>query len=139
MQTNTYLLFNGQCEEAFNFYAKLLGGKIVAMLKHGDTPAAGQVPPGWGDKIMHAYMRLGDRELMASDAPPGYYQAPQGFSVQLAVDSAADAKRIFSALGDGGKVTMPLGKTFWAEQFGILVDRFGIPWMINYDPAFSPV
>jgi PhnB protein len=135
MKVCPYLLFNGQCEEAFNFYAKLLGGKIEMMLKHGDSPAAERVPTNWGDKIMHAYLTRGDLALMGSDAPPGYYSTPQGFSVQLAVDSPADAKRIYDALAEGGTVKMPLGKTFWADQFAMLVDRFSIPWIINYAPA----
>lgn len=135
MQICTYLFFNGQCEEAFRFYEKLLGGKIVAMLKHSDTPAASEVSTDWGDKIMHAYMTLGDRALMASDDPTGNYRPPTGFSVQLVVDTPAEATRIFDALAENGKVTMPLEKTFWAEKFGMLVDRFGIPWMINYQPT----
>lgn len=135
MQTSTYLYFNGRCEEAFKFYEQLLGGKITAMIRAGDTPAAEELSADWGDKIMHAYLTLGDQALMASDAPPDHYQAPAGFSVQLSVEKPADAKRIFSALAEGGRVTMPLQKTFWSEHFGMLVDRFGIPWMINHAPA----
>jgi PhnB protein len=134
MQTCTYLLFDGQCEEAFNLYADLLGGEIVAMLRQGDTPGMPNPPAGLEDKIMHAFMKVGDRDIMASDVPPHDYSTPQGFSVQLSVDSAAEAKRIFDGLADGGSVTLPLGKTPWAEQFGMLVDRFGVPWMINYAP-----
>ena len=135
MQTCTYLLFDGQCEEAFNLYADLLGGEIVAMLTQGDTPGMPNPPAGWEDKIMHAFMKVGDRDIMASDVPPHDYSTPQGFSVQLSVDSASEAKRIFDGLADGGTVTLPLGKTPWAEQFGMLVDRFGVPWMINYAPT----
>lgn len=135
MQTCTYLNFDGKCREAITFYADLLGGEIVAMLEHGDLPGMPAPPAGWGDNIIHALMKVGDQEIMASDAPPEYYSVPQGFSVQLSVDSASEAKRIFDGLASGGRVTMPLGKTPWAEQFGMLVDRFQIPWMINYAPA----
>jgi PhnB protein len=135
MQTCTYLTFDGNCREAITFYADLLGGEIVAMLEHGDVPGMRAPAAEWGDKIIHALMKLGDREIMASDAPPQHYSVPQGFSVQLSVDSATEAKRIFEGLATGGRVTMPLGKTPWAEQFGMLVDRFQIPWMINYAPA----
>ena len=135
MQVSPYLLFNGNCEEAFTFYEKLLGGKIDALMKHGDSPVPSKEADGWGDKIMHASLTVGDWSLMASDAPPGYYTTPQGFSVSLTVGTPADAKRIFDALAKGGNVKMPLGKTFWSDHFGMLVDRFGIPWMINYAPA----
>lgn len=135
MQTCTYLNFDGKCREAFTFYADLLGGEIVAMLEQGDVPGMPAPPAGWEDKIIHAFMKVGDREIMASDAPPQHYAAPQGFSVQLSVDSATEARRIFEGLAKGGSVTMPLGKTPWAEQFGMLVDRFRIPWIINYAPA----
>ena len=135
MQTCTYLLFDGRCEEAFNFYAELLGGEIVTMLRNEDSPIANEIPDGNGDGIIHAYMKLGDRDIMASDAPPERYAKPQGFSVQLSVESAEEVDRIFSGLVEGGSVVMPVGKTFWSERFGILVDRFGIPWMINCAPT----
>jgi PhnB protein len=129
--TNPYLFFDGNCEEAFNFYAKLFGGKINAMMPHEGTPAESSVPPEWKKKIIHACMSIGETMLMASDAPPAHSQKPQGFSVHVGVDSAAEAERIFSALEQGGKVSMPLQPTFWAERFGMLIDRFGTPWMIN--------
>ncbi len=131
MQLNPYIFFKGTCREAFEFYAQVLGGKIEAMLTHGGTPAASSVPPEWQDKIIHARLMLRSGPLMASDAPPQHYQAPQGFSVNIGVDDPAEAERIFHALAEDGKVTMPIAKTFWAERFGMLVDRFGIPWMIN--------
>jgi len=131
MQLNSYLFFNGQCEAAFKFYEQCLGGKIDAMLTHADTPAEGQVPANWRDKIMHARLVVGDEVLMGSDAPPEHFQQPQGFSVALGVDEPAEAERIFNALADKGTVRMPLQQTFWALRFGMLVDRFGIPWMIN--------
>ena len=137
MQLNPYLLFNGQCEAAFKFYAQLLGGKIIAMMTHAGTPAENQVPPEWREKIIHARMVIGDQLLMGSDAPPGHFNQPQGFSVSLMVDNAEDAERIFHTLAESGTVKMPLQKTFWAIRFGMLVDRFGIPWMINCEEKTS--
>lgn len=131
MQLNSYLHFNGRCEEAFKFYEKVLGGKIEAMFSHEGTPAAEQVPPEWRKKIMHARLNVGDQVLMGSDVPPGHYNQPQGFRVNISIKDPADAERIFKALANEGKVTMPLEKTFWAQRFGMLSDQFGTPWMIN--------
>lgn len=131
MQLNPYLFFNGDCEAAFNFYAQCLGGKINAMMYYTGSPAAAEVPSDWQGKILHAHMTIGDRELMASDAPPGRYEKPQGFSVTLQFNNPAEAERLFHALAEGGKVQMPFAETFWAVRFGMLIDRFGIPWMIN--------
>lgn len=113
MQLNSYLFFNGQCEEAFKFYERCLGGKIEAMLPHEGSPAADHVPAEWRSKILHARMVVGDQVLMASDAPPGHFQAPQGFSVNIGVSDAHQAERIFHALAEKGKVTMPIAETFW--------------------------
>jgi PhnB protein len=128
---NTYLLFDGKCEEAFKLYAQVLGGKIEAMLTFDSTPAAGGAPPGFGKKIMHALMRIGDQTLMASDCPPDKFDKPAGFSVNVTVKTPADAERVYTGLSAGGKITMPLSETFWAQKFGMFVDRFGIPWMVN--------
>lgn len=131
MQLNSYLHFNGRCEEAFKFYEKVLVGKIEAMFSHEGTPAAEHVPPEWRKKIMHARLNVGDQVLMGSDVPPGHYNQPQGFRVNISIKDPADAERIFKALANKGKVTMPLEKTFWAQRFGMLSDQFGTPWMIN--------
>jgi PhnB protein len=131
MQLNAYLLFNGECEAAFKFYEKSLGGKIEAMMVHTGTPAEQQVPAEWRNKILHARMTVGDAVLMASDAPPGRYEQPKGFSVSIQVKDPAQAERIFKALSEGGTVQMPMEPTFWATRFGMLVDQFGIPWMVN--------
>ena len=131
MQLNPYLFFNGQCEAAFKFYEQCLGGKIVAMFSHAGTPAEGQVPANWRDKIIHARMLVGDEALMGSDAPPEHYEQTKGFSVSLSIDDPAQAERVFNALAEKGTVKMPFQRTFWAVGFGMLVDRFGIPWMIN--------
>ena len=131
MQAIPYLAFAGQCEAAFSFYAKCLGGKIEAMLPHEGTPAAEGVPPEWRKKILHAHLNLGDGALMGGDAPPSRQVKPQGFYVALQVKQPAEADRIFRALAENGTVQMPIGETFFAARFGMLVDPFGIPWMIN--------
>ena len=130
MNLNTYLNFNGQCEEAFKFYEKVLGGKINAMISHEGTPAAQQVPPEWLKKIMHAHMVGGEVSLMGSDVPPDHYKPPTGFAVALHTQ-VPDGERIFQALSEGGKVGMPMQETFWAAKFGMVTDRFGIPWMVS--------
>ncbi len=135
MQINPYLLFNGNCEAAFKFYEQTLGGKITGLMRHQGSPAEKDVPAEWLDKILHARLELGDFVLMASDAPPGRFEKPQGFSVNLQLQDAAQGERIFNALSEKGKVVMPFGETFWAERFGMLVDRFGIPWMVNCERA----
>ena len=124
-------MFNGQCEAAFKFYAQLLGGKIDGMLTHASTPAEQQVPAEWRDKILHARLIVDDNVLMASDAPPGHYEQPKGFSVSIQISDRAEGERIFNALAENGTVGMPFQQTFWASGFGMCVDRFGIPWMVN--------
>jgi len=135
MKVNPYLFFNGDCEAAFRFYEQHLGAKIDALLTHAGTPAAKEVPPEWEKKILHGKLTIGDDVLMASDAPPGRYQKPQGFFVSLSVKEPAGAERIFDALAEKGIVQMPIQETFWAVRFAMVVDRFGIPWMINCEKA----
>jgi PhnB protein len=93
------------------------------------------VPVEWRNKILHARLTVGDQVLMGSDAPPGHYEEPKGFSVSLQISDPADAERIFNVLAENGKVQMPMQKTFWAVRFGMLVDRFGVPWMVNCEQA----
>jgi PhnB protein len=131
MHLNPYLLFNGNCAEAFKFYEQTLGGKIEAIMTFNGTPAAEHAPPEWGDKVLHASMTVGDQRLMASDAPPGQYAQPQGISVSISLNDRDKGERIFNALAAGGTTTMPFAKTFWASGFGMCTDRFGIPWMVN--------
>lgn len=133
MQLVPYLNFDGQCREAFQFYEKVLGGKLEAMTTHGESPIAGEVPSTWRDRVLHARLMVRGQVLMGSDAPPGHYQKPQGLYVSVQVDTPADAERVFHALAEKGTVTMPLEETFWASRFGMLVDRFGTPWMVNCD------
>jgi len=135
MELNPYLHFNGQCEAAFKFYEKSLGAKIEAMMSHEGTPAETQVPADWRKKILHARLNLNGNVLMASDAPPGRYQPPQGFSVSINVKDPAEAERIYNALSDHGKIAMPIQETFWAARFAMFTDQFGIPWMINCEKA----
>jgi PhnB protein len=135
MQLNAYLLFKGNCEEAFKFYESALGGKIEAMLPFAGTPAEKHTAPEFLQKIMHARLVVGDAVLMGSDAPGEKFEQPKGFSVALHTDDPAEAERLFQALEKGGSVSMPMQATFWAVKFGMLVDRFGIPWMVNCQQA----
>ncbi len=135
MELNPYLNFNGQCEAAFKFYEKCLGGKIEMMMRFADSPMADQVPPQMRDKIVHVRMIAGGKVLMGSDAPPEHFEKPQGFSVSISVNDPAQAERIFNALAEKGTIRMPLQQTFWAIRFGALVDQFGIPWMINCEQS----
>jgi PhnB protein len=131
MLLNTYLVFDGRCEEAFQAYAKVFGGTVKTLIRHGDTPAKEFVPADWHSKVMHSEVSVGNTMLMGSDAPADRYQPMGGFSVSVQVPQPAEAERIFGALAEGAKVTMPIQETFWAQRFGMLVDRFGTPWMIN--------
>jgi len=128
---NPYLNFNGNCEEAINHYVEVLGAKIDMMMRNSDAPPGMPYPPERKDKIMHVRFSIDGAVLMASDVPPEYFQAPQGISVSLQIADLVEAERKFAALLAGGNITMPFGKTFWAKGFGMGVDRFGIPWMIN--------
>jgi PhnB protein len=126
-----YLSFDGGCEAAFSLYATCLGGRLGPLFRYAGSPMMDQVPPDWADKVMHGSLELRDRVLMGADAPPGTYQAAQGFSLSLQIANTDEAERVFRELAEGGKVLMPLEKTFWAARFGVLVDRFGIPWQVN--------
>jgi PhnB protein len=131
MQLNAYLMFKGQCEEAFQFYERCLGGKIAFQIAYGESPMADKTAADWRQKIMHMRLTVGDQVLMGSDAPPDRFEKPQGFSVSIGVDTPAEAERIYKALSDKAEICMELQETFWAQRFGMLVDRFGTPWMIN--------
>jgi PhnB protein len=135
MELTPYLNFNGDCAEAFSFYERVLGGKIVMMQTHGESAMKDQTAPDWHDKVLHARLVVDGKMLMGSDAPPDGYVAPQGLFVSVSVKSAADGERIFKALTDGGTVNMPLQTTFWSPGFGMAVDRFGTPWMVNTEQA----
>lgn len=131
LKLNPYLSFNGNAREAFEFYAKVLRGKIVMMLKNGETPMRDEMPAETHDRIAHTRLVIGDQVLMASDAMCESQVDTKGMTVSLVIDTPAEAERIYKELGEGGKVTMPLAETFWAHRFGMLTDKFGIPWMVN--------
>jgi PhnB protein len=130
MIVNTYLFFNGQCQSAFEFYVKVLGGQITAKFTYGEMPD-GQDHGDFKDKLMHARLEFGDNVLLGGDAPPQNFRHPQGFSVSLSIADPLEAERIFSALSENGVVFMPMAETFWALRFGMFSDQFGTPWLIN--------
>ena len=129
MHINPYLQFSGNCAEALKFYETALGANVAFRMTFGEAPEP--PPPGWADKIMHASFTIQGSPLMASDTPPGFYQKPAGFRVSISLTEPETAQAWFNALAEGGSVEMPLQKTFWAVLFGMVTDRFGIPWMIN--------
>src|SRR3954451_6646190 len=126
-----YLTFNGDCEQAVKHYTEVLGAKVDMMMRNSEAPPDMPCAPEQKNKIMHVRFSIGNDVLMASDAPPDYFRTPQGISVSLQIADPNEAERKFSALLAGGSITMPFGATFWAKGFGMGVDRFGIPWMIN--------
>ncbi|OGB00392.1 MAG: hypothetical protein A3E79_15815 [Burkholderiales bacterium RIFCSPHIGHO2_12_FULL_61_11] len=137
MQVQPYLFFEGRCEEALNFYRSALGAEVTAMMRFKESPEpmpAGMCPPGSDEKIMHANFRIGETTLMASDGRATGRAEFKGFSLSLSAPNDAEAQRLFTALGEGGQVQMPLAKTFYASSFGMVADRFGVSWMIIVMP-----
>jgi PhnB protein len=136
MRIKCHLSFDGQCEEAFRTYASLFGGEIVTLVRFGESPLANQVPANWAQRILHATLKLeGEEGLLGSDAFPDGYRCPQGFAATLSVRSAAHGRAMFAALAESGRVETPFQETFWSAGFGMLVDRFGIPWEINCEQS----
>ena len=136
MEPTIYLFFNGNCLEAMSHYAETLGGEVGGVFRNADAPDAESRMPGGGDLVMNMTMKLGAATVMASDAPGGMYNKPQGFAVSISPRSRAEFDRIFEALAkDAKSLTMPPGETFWAERFAMFTDRFGTPWMLNYAGA----
>ncbi|PTT86700.1 VOC family protein [Pseudomonas sp. HMWF031] len=132
MKINPYLIFNGDCKAAFTFYAQSLQGQIEAMMTFGETPVGEQMPKDLHNLIIHTRLLVGDQVLMGSDTTPDRpVDDMSGCSISLNIDSIAEAERVFTALSEGGSVQMPLDATFWAARFGMLVDRFGVSWMVN--------
>jgi len=128
-----YLFFDGRCEEALEFYGRALGAEVTALMRWKDSPEPpqpGACPPGSGDKVMHASFKVGEATLMASDGRCQGKPNFEGFSLSLTVPDEAQAERLFTALGEGGQVQMPLTKTFFSPRFGMVADRFGVSWMI---------
>ena len=137
MLVQPYLFLDGRCEEAIEFYRKALGAEVEMLMRFKDSPEPpqpGTVPPGSENKVMHSCLRIGETRVMASD---GHCQGKpnfQGFSLSLTVPSAAEADRVFAALGNGGQVQVPLTKTFFSPRFGMVADRFGVAWMVLVAP-----
>jgi PhnB protein len=139
MHVTPYLNFNGTCAEAMRFYEKCLKGKITFMMTMGESPAAEHLGPQDADNIMHACVEAGSVMLMASDCPAGMEVDKGGnVTVSLHPDTLEESERLFAELSEGGEVKMPIGETFWAERFGMFVDRFGTPWMVNYEGKVRP-
>jgi PhnB protein len=135
MLVQPYVFFDGRCEEAIEFYRKALGAEVVMLMRYKDAPESGAMtPPGSGDKVMHAQLRIGDTAVLASDGRCQGKTSFNGFSLSVTASSDEDAERIFSALSDGGQVQMPLAKTFFSSHFGMVTDRFGLPWMVYVAP-----
>jgi len=133
MQIQPYLFFDGRCEEALTFYRQALGAEVTMLMRFKEAPGpqdGGMVPPGAGDKVMHAAVRIGETTVMASDGQCKGQPSFSGFSLSLTAESDAEAERLFKALGEGGQVQMPMEKTFFASRFGMVADRFGVPWMV---------
>ena len=134
MQLESYLFFNGRCEEAIEFYRGALGAEVVMMMRNRESPEKpppGTLPPGSDDKILHATLRIGTSKLMLSDGHNDGKPVFNGFSLSLDAADEAQALRLFTALADGGTVQMPLAKTFWSPKFGMVADRFGVSWMVS--------
>jgi PhnB protein len=133
MKVQPYLFFDGRCDEAIEFYRRALGAEVLMLMRYKDSPEPhqpGMVPPGSENKVMHSSFRIGDTTVMASDGRCLGQPKFQGFSLSLTVKSDAEADRLFDALGNGGQVQMPIGKTFFSSRFGMVADRFGVSWMV---------
>jgi len=135
MEMTAYLSFKGDCEAAFKFYERCLGAEPGAIFRYAGSPIAHHVPADWSDKVMHGSVTVGGQVIMAADVAPEQYEEPKGFSLSLQMKNVEDAERIFRDLATEGRVVLSLEKTFWAERFGMVVDRFGIPWLINCEGA----
>jgi PhnB protein len=131
MQLSSHLGFNGNCEEAMKFYADIFGGTVVFKMTWKESPMCDQVEATFQNRIMHMAVKVGNSTVMGADAPPGRFQKAQGIVESIAVEAIEDAQRIFNTLAEGGSIQMPFQETFWAKGFGMLTDRFGIPWMVN--------
>jgi PhnB protein len=130
MQIQPYLFFEGRCEEAIEFYRSAVGAEVSTLMRFEEAPDQAQVTPGSGEKVMHAHLKIGDTAVLMSDGRCGGNASFAGFSLTLSVGTEAEAAKAFDALSAGGQVTMPLAKTFFASQFGMLTDRFGVMWMV---------
>jgi PhnB protein len=130
MVVQPYLFFDGRCQEALDFYRKTLGAEVTRLMRFKESPDPQSIPPGAGEKIMHANFRVGDSQIMASDGQCQGKETFQGFALSITATDVAKADRLFAALSDGGQVQMPMTKTFFSPRFGMVADRFGVSWMI---------
>ena len=137
MAFHPYLNFGGNCRQAFTRYQKIFGGELV-LLTMSDVPSEETVPPDQADLILHAALIFDGHLLMASDDPTGNFDGVRGMHVNYAVADVAEAERVFEALADGGEIIMPLAETFWSPSFGMCIDRFGTPWMVNAEAPQQP-
>ena len=136
MNVTPYLMFNGRCEEAINFYKAELGAEVLAMLRFKENPPPpDRVPPNWDNKVMHSCFKIGDTQIMASDGDSAEKPGFNGVTLSIQVNSEAEAERAFNGLSKGGQVKMPLGKTFFSPRFGMVSDRFGVSWMVVTSPT----
>ena len=131
MEIAPYLSFDGTCAEAFDFYAEVLGGTIEHRMTYGESPMAGQTPESHRDRILHVSLLVGARRIMGADAPPQFFSRPQGFSVAISDEDTARMAAVFARLAEGGVRMMDFAPTFWSEGFGMCIDRFGTPWIVN--------
>ena len=134
MKINPYLLFDGRCREAFEFYQKAFGGEISFIQTIGASPMASSMPPETHGRVMHVTLQIGEQVLQGADAPFDY-TTPAGFCVAIEFDDVAEGERVFDALAQNGAVQMPFQATFWAKGFGMLIDQFGTPWLVNAGPV----
>ena len=130
MKVQPDLFFDGRCEQAIEFYKKAVNAKLLHLMRFKESPDQSQIPPGSGEKIMHASFRIGETEVMASDGNCQGKPSFQGVSLALTASGVAEAERIFAALADGGQVQMPMTQTFFSPRFGMVADRFGVSWMV---------
>ena len=132
MKVQAYITFGGRCEEALEFYKKSLGAEVTGLMRWKESQDKDMMgPPGYEEKIMNAAFRIGETELMADDGMGDKTTEFKGMTLAIEVADDAEAERVFTALGESGNVTMPLAKTFWTSSFGMLTDKFGVPWMVN--------
>ena len=134
MQLHTYLNYGGNCEEAFRFYEQHLGGTITFLMRHGEQPGPGNVPPEWNGKVLHARMNLGGTELLGADIPAERFQPIRSAYLSLTLGSIGEAERIYALLSEGGQIFMPMEETFFANRFAMLRDKFGTSWMLLHQP-----
>jgi PhnB protein len=133
MKITPYLAYQGKCKEAFQFYEKVLKGKIMFSMTWAESPMADKTPPEARNNIMHSTLAVGDQLIHGADAPPQQYTKPAGLCVSISLKDPVEGERIFKELSEGGQVQMPFQKTFWSPGFGVFIDRYSIPWMVNVE------